>query len=434
MAGSTYDQQQDDDFEQLHDDPITAASGDAAAAAAQNTRAQVAEHLLAAIHQIGALFTAIVYEATGQRVFVRRAAPLAVATTPTGAWSAPGLAAGARPGPSRLGRCEPRAQPTPGNSVLLWKCSEWMQACVKCGDIASCLPFGASADERNSPMDAVCFLRVGHIIIRSNVMRTGLLAIAIAGSACSSSAHERPKDVLRLPVDLPAPAVVRQAEGQIMGPDHRPVAGAQVSVIDQRSYRGVGFAVSDRDGRFSVGLLAPPVVVTATANGYVAATLVPAAGPLSFTLARPSAAVRRLSGAVVGAEGGPLAQVRVRLMNWSWPVGAAVYTATDNAGRFQFAVDPAGSYDLMVDDPRFVSNFAPLLHRDVDDARLIAYERDWIARQANSADEPALRELCVPLAGDGMQRFVGALRSARVVGLGESTHGSREFTEVRNVS
>jgi len=48
MAGSTYDQQQDDDLEQLHDDPIAAESGDAAT---QNTRAQSSEHSLAEIHQ-----------------------------------------------------------------------------------------------------------------------------------------------------------------------------------------------------------------------------------------------------------------------------------------------------------------------------------------------------------------------------------------------
>lgn len=239
---------------------------------------------------------------------------------------------------------------------------------------------------------------------------------------------------MRLPLDLPAPSIVRQAEGRIIGPDHKPVAGALVSVIDQRSYRGVGFSISDRDGRFSVGLLSTPVVVTATANGYVAASLAPAAGPLSFTLARSSEATRRISGAVVGAKGQPLAQVRVRLMSWSWPVGAAFYTATDNGGRFQFSVDPAGSYDVMVDDPRLVSNFAPLQHRDVDNVQLIAYERDWIATQASPVDESALRELCVPLAGDGIHQFAGSLRSALVVGLGESTHGTREFTELRNVS
>jgi hypothetical protein len=65
-----------------------------------------------------------------------------------------------------------------------------------------------------------------------------------------------------------------EAEGLITDPDERPVAGALVSVIDQNSYRGVGFSVSDRDGRFSVGLPSTPVVVTATANGHVAGVLV----------------------------------------------------------------------------------------------------------------------------------------------------------------
>jgi hypothetical protein len=166
--------------------------------------------------------------------------------------------------------------------------------------------------------------------MRSNAMRKSLLAIAIAGLACSSQVPEHPKERMRLPIDLPEPSIVRQAEGLIIGPDERPVAGALVSVIDLRSYRGVTFSVSDRDGRFSVGLPATPVVVTATANGYVAGKLDPAAGTrLSFTLARTSGATRQISGTVAGTKGQPLAQVRVRLMDWNWPVGAAFYTSSD---------------------------------------------------------------------------------------------------------
>ena len=263
-------------------------------------------------------------------------------------------------------------------------------------------------------------------------MRKRFLALAVAGFACSSSAPEHPRGTTRLPIDLPEPSIVRQAEGLVTGPDGRPVAGALVSVIDQTSYRGVGFSVSDRDGRFSVGLPAAAVVVTATANGHVADVLAPAAGGrLSFALTTPHETTRRFSGTVVDTKGQPLAQVRVRLMNWNWPVGAAFYTSADDTGRFQFLVDSAGSYDLMVDDPRYVSNFAPLLHRNLDNALLTAYERDWIAKEANRADESALRDLCVPLTGDGVRRFVAPFRGALVVGLGESTHGTREFTELR---
>jgi hypothetical protein len=105
-------------------------------------------------------------------------------------------------------------------------------------------------------------------------------------------------------------------------------------------------------------------------------------------------------------------------MSWAGLWGAAFYTASDEAGRFQFSVDSADSCDLMVDDPRYVSNSPPLLRHNIDNALLTAYERDWLITEANRADESALRDLCVPLTGAGARRFVGLLRSALVVGLG----------------
>jgi erythromycin esterase len=266
-------------------------------------------------------------------------------------------------------------------------------------------------------------------------MRKRLLVIAVAVFACSSRAPERPKETTRLPIDLPEPSIVRQAEGLITGPDKRPVAGALVSVVDYNSYRGIGFSVSDRDGRFLIGLPATPVVVTATADGYVAGVLVPtAANRFSIVLAKPSEATRRFSGTVVDTKGQPLAQVRVRLMSWNWPLGVTFYTSSDEAGRFRFSVvsDDSASYDLMVDDLRYISDFTPLLHRHLDNARLTAYERDWVIAKANDADESALRDLCASLIGDGVRQFAGSLHAARVVGLGESTHGTREFTELRS--
>lgn len=239
-----------------------------------------------------------------------------------------------------------------------------------------------------------------------------VLLIALLGLACAS----------RVPSDMPAVALVRQVEGVVTDADQRPITGALVSVIDG-GFRGVGFAVSDRAGRFSLGLPAAPVVVTATAAGHVARVL-PGGGPLAFALATPSSETRRIAGMVVDVRGKPLARVRVRLMHWDWPAGAAFYAVSDDAGRFEFFVEPDGSYDLMADDPRYVSNFAALTGPN---AILKAYERSWIIREAERVDDAALRGACVAGAG-----LADALRAARVVGLGEATHGTREFTELRS--
>jgi erythromycin esterase len=259
-----------------------------------------------------------------------------------------------------------------------------------------------------------------------------LLAIAVTSLACAP----RPRDVIetmRLPLDLPAPSIVRQAEGSVAGPDGSPIAGALVTVIDLAAYRGIGFSIAGRDGRFSIGLPSTPVVVTATANGHVAGSLVPAGNhQLSLVLARPSAATRRYAGTVRDTAGHPLARVRLRLMRWGWPLGTTFYASSDDAGAFQFLVDKEGSYDLMVDDPRYVSNFAPLLQPTVDHAALTAYAREAILAKATPPDQGALREACIPLTGDGLRLLVGRLRGAVAIGLGEATHGTREFTELRS--
>jgi erythromycin esterase len=308
---------------------------------------------------------------------------------------------------------------------LLWEASERVLPEIAIESLPP--PYNPSRSRAQDESIVFCAEHTKEI----QVVRKCLLAIAVAGFACRPHVPEH-KGTTHLPTDLPESSIVRQAEGLITGPDARPVAGALISVIDQNSYRSVRFSISGRDGRFSVGLPSLPVVVTATANGYVAGMLVPTpSNRFSFTLTQPSEATRRFSGSVADTKGQPLARVRVRLMNWSWPLGVAFYTSSDETGRFQFAVDSAGSYDLMVDDPHYISNFTPLVHHNVNNALLTAYERKWLISRANSVDESVLRELCTPLTETGVRQFVGTLRPAHVVGLGESTHGTREFTELR---
>jgi erythromycin esterase len=87
---------------------------------------------------------------------------------------------------------------------------------------------------------------------------------------------------------------------------------------------------------------------------------------------------------------------------------------------------------MLVDDPRYVSNFAVLRQPNDDGVSLVAYDRDWIEAEANRSDESALRDSCIALANDGVAKFASSLQAARVVGLGESTHGTREYTELRS--
>ena len=259
-----------------------------------------------------------------------------------------------------------------------------------------------------------------------------LLVIAVAHFACSSHMSERSKETAGLRSDLSEPGVARWVEGLVTGPGGEPLAGAMVAMVDRGSYRGERFSISDHSGRFSLGLPATPVVVTATVSGYVARAILPNAGnQLLLALDRASAATRRYAGTVVDTTGHFLAGVRVRLMDWGFPTAAAFYTVSDESGRFQFLVSSTGSYDMMVDDPRYIGNEPPLTPATREHTSLIAYARDWITTKASQVDDVALRELCVPLSSNGFRQLVGSLRSAEVVGLGESTHGTREYTELR---
>lgn len=222
-------------------------------------------------------------------------------------------------------------------------------------------------------------------------------------------------------------------DGTITDTDGRPVAGARVSAIDLNGYRGIAFSVSDPRGRFSLTRPMERVAVAVVANGYISKALTPStSSQLTIALARPSTETRQISGTVVDTRGKPLAGARVRLMDWAWPVGVAFYVTADDAGSFRFAVDAAGSYDLMVDDPRYISDFAQLPHDSHERARLVAYERAWIIAQANRVDEAVLRDLCAPLTTAGIRQLARSLQAVQVLGLGESTHGTREYVELRS--
>jgi erythromycin esterase len=257
-----------------------------------------------------------------------------------------------------------------------------------------------------------------------------LLAIAVVNSACSSHMSEPPKDAARS--SLHESGVAWWAEGSVTGPGGELLPGALVAMVDEGSYRGERFSVSDHNGRFSLGIPATPAVVTATAGGYVAKAILPKAGnPLSLVLDIPSSTTHRYAGTVVDITGHLLRGVRVRLMDWGSRTYAAFYAVSDAAGRVEFLVSSDGSYDMMVDDPRYIGNEPPLTPATRERVSLIAYERDWIESKASQVDGVALRDLCVPLNSNGFRQFAGNLRSAAVVGLGESTHGTHEYSELR---
>jgi erythromycin esterase len=215
-------------------------------------------------------------------------------------------------------------------------------------------------------------------------------------------------------------------EGHVVDLRGNAVAGAHVVVADIGSYRARQYVTTGAQGEFVFPrTMQAPVLVSAVANGYTAASL-PLNEAAKLVLKLPPAGDgKRYAGQVVDTSGRPLGDVRVRLMHWSSPTGQVYYTSTDRNGSF-IAELPIGSYSVMVDDPAYISDFAS----GVDEQRiaLVAYRRASVERTPR---RDVAKDFCVALEGDRPAEFARSLVDVSVIGLGESTHGTKEYTEWR---
>jgi erythromycin esterase len=216
-------------------------------------------------------------------------------------------------------------------------------------------------------------------------------------------------------------------DGRVVDPHGHAVAGAQVVVVDVSSYRALHWSTSDERGQFEFPKsIRVPALISAVARGYTAASVELSEVPSEVVL--ELAAVRAgkvYAGKVVDTRGTGLSDVRVRLMHWSSPTGRAYYTATSRDGSFLAEV-PSGSYDVMVDDPTHVSDFADT--SDEQRIRLLAHERSAVERTPHLGVAPGV---CAPIGSLTLAKFASSLANVSVIGLGESTHGTKEYTTWR---
>jgi erythromycin esterase len=231
----------------------------------------------------------------------------------------------------------------------------------------------------------------------------------------------------------PAPA---ELSGLAAGPGGEPAAGAVIAVIPAGLTAPAAVVAAGADGRFAVTLPAGAYALTATHPQWVAAYAPPVrvSGKSIFDLRLASPAEGfLLAGDVRDPMGGPAF------------ANAEVHCLRSLAGGDLFVVraDGAGHYALRLPSAyhacRAVAGElrSPLVTVVDGEAR-----KDLLIRRPAPAPQPVvdwIRGQAIPLltprAGQGfadlapLREVVG---SARVVGLGEATHGTREFFQMKH--
>jgi erythromycin esterase len=142
-------------------------------------------------------------------------------------------------------------------------------------------------------------------------------------------------------------------------------------------------------------------------------------------------ASRTISGIARDNKRRPLPEVLIRVGRWDNNAGETYYTLTRSDGQFSVHVPASDKYEVTVDDFRYVSDFHPAATGNVD---VLAWNRADLQRELRDSEIRAMdahvRSFSTPGASLSSLLDTGT-RSVRVFALGESTHGTKEFSELR---
>jgi erythromycin esterase len=257
----------------------------------------------------------------------------------------------------------------------------------------------------------------------------GLLAGLLAGSPPPAGAAVEP---------------IRSAEpvtvaGQVTDPAGRPVAGARVALIPRGSRRAAAVVTTGADGSFRATVAKARYGMTASAPGLAAVYAPPLAigeqaPPVKLAL---GAGCVDLIGTVEAAGGPPPAGTPLAVDRFSARDTGLFYGELDGAGSFHLCLSP-GKYEVVLEAADFI---AKPVHAELakggSDQRLTLHA----SRLAPAPAEVVswLRGHQVPLrtavAGQGyddLRPLAAIVGKARIVALGEATHGSREFFQLKH--
>jgi erythromycin esterase len=285
--------------------------------------------------------------------------------------------------------------------------------------------------------------------MRRPVVPCLLLAVWLG---CTTTAPVRAEAPPAAPAPSPAappPAALGHVlSGRVLRADGSPVAGARVGLSprepawDLREDAPQALVETGADGTFQVEALESLAhgVGVLTPEGTV--TFGPPATPQEDVLASPlelrlPSAPATLEGTVRDEAGQPLPQVEVRLARVGMPYDDLAYLPRSSDGRYRVQVAP-GEYIVVARAPGYLPVMKPLKLEAGGLTADLHLERrpDEAQRQAALA---WMKQAALPLqtveAGHGfadLQPLKKVLQDVRVVALGEATHGTREFFQLKH--
>ncbi|HLX08860.1 MAG TPA: erythromycin esterase family protein [Thermoanaerobaculia bacterium] len=236
------------------------------------------------------------------------------------------------------------------------------------------------------------------------------------------------------------PAVPVAVGGTVEDVSGRPVAGALVALIAAGANHAAAVVRTDEHGAFRTSVAAGRYALTATAPGLAAAfePAVALAEPSSHQIIlKLGAGCVHLIGTIEAAGGGPPAGTHIGAGRYSEQEGDVFYAELDGAGTFSLCLS-AGRYAIAPEAADFI--FKPAV------VELAAGGPDQRVTLAGTRLGPApeevvswLRGHVVPLRGttagqgfDDLRPLASMVGRARIVALGEATHGTREFFQLKH--
>lgn len=253
---------------------------------------------------------------------------------------------------------------------------------------------------------------------------------------------------MRMPLALclTLPALCAQAQqdqvlaGKVLGPERRPVAGALVAAVPEAGgWEHASRVFTDAEGRFKIPVKPGGYALTATKPGLRDAFLgklnVENGKGLVDLALQMSTGGFSVSGLLVDPKGLPVKNGEVAFIRYSQDEGDVFFAHMDG-NQFKITLGP-GSYSLVTQAPGLISAAEAIdLKADVA-LKPIAMGpgpseagpevKAWI--KANAIP------IATPEAGHGykdlrpLKEMVG---KARVVSLGEATHGTRDFFQMKH--